>query len=74
MLPPKSSLHCGYGQIRQSIWVMDAVTRMLFHNFNGTFPPYFNDTRWRETTMPTIFRREVVDGVWVMGISESGGA
>ena len=42
--------------------------RMLSHNFNGTFPLTFNDTRWRETTMPTIFRREVVDAVWVMEI------
>ena len=38
MLPPKSSLHCGYGQSRQNIWVMDAGMRMLFHNLNGTFP------------------------------------
>jgi hypothetical protein len=34
----------------------------------------FNYTRWRETTMPSIFRREVIDGVEVMGILEGGGA
>ena len=37
-------------------------------------PPYFNDTRWRGTTMPSIFGREVVDGVGVMGILDGGGA
>jgi hypothetical protein len=24
------------------------------------FSPYFNDTRWRETVMPSIFWKEVV--------------
>jgi hypothetical protein len=35
---------------------------------------YFNYTGWRETTMPTIFRREVVSVVGVMGFLGRAGA
>jgi hypothetical protein len=35
---------------------------------------YFNSTRWSITTMPTIFRGEVVDAVLVMGIFWHRGA
>jgi len=39
-----------------------------------TLSPYFNDTRWRETTMPSIFWREVIGAAWVSGIMEGRGA
>jgi hypothetical protein len=74
MLPPKYSLHCGYGQSRQSIWVMDAVNANALPQLQWYFPPYFNCTGWRETTMPSIFEWEVVVVVGVMGILEGGGA
>jgi hypothetical protein len=34
----------------------------------------FNYTPWRETTMPTIFWREVIGAVWVRGFFECAGA
>jgi hypothetical protein len=38
------------------------------------FDPYVNCSKRSITTMPTIFRREVVDGVWVMGFFGCAGA
>jgi hypothetical protein len=34
------------------------------HNFNDSFHPIFIMS-WRETTMPSIFVGEVIDGVWL---------
>jgi hypothetical protein len=48
--------------------------RITPHVIHEPFPPYFNDTGWSITTMPTIFRREVIDGVGVMEIFRGGGA
>jgi hypothetical protein len=48
--------------------------RITPHVIHEPFPPYFNDTGWSITTMPTIFVAEVIGGAWVMGILEGGGA
>jgi hypothetical protein len=41
--------------------------RITPHVIHEPFPPYFNDTGWSITTMPTIFVAEVIGAVWVMG-------
>jgi hypothetical protein len=46
----------------------------LLSQLSVDFYPYFYFIVWSETTMPTIFRREVVDLVEVIGILERAGA
>ena len=75
--PAKDSSVASCGQKIDSVWLIrlrkNGASGRVQHMLDG-IDPYINCIKRSITTMPTIFRREVIDGVWVMGIIEDRGA